>query len=141
MGDGNEISATKDPWLWKKRDFCVEQSHIYEGRNEKVASLFSPNSKQWNVNFIKERFLKEGAEAILVVPIPQRNIPDIIAWTGSSNGLYNVKDGYRFWHERSVCISNVPQNRGWGQIWRLFIPHTQNEDFYLVILSKQCSCA
>lgn len=119
----NEIFTTKDPWLRKKNNFCVEHSHVYEGRNKKVESLFSPNSKQWNVNQIHERFLKEDAEAILTVLIPQRNIHDRVAWTISSNGLCNTKDDYHFRHKRNVGTTNVPQNRGLGKIRRLSIPH------------------
>lgn len=39
FGNGKDIVATKDPWLRKKPDFCVEQNPIYEGRNEMVSSL------------------------------------------------------------------------------------------------------
>lgn len=45
LGNGEDIVATKDPWLRQKRDFKVEQSHRYEGRTEVVSSLFNTNAK------------------------------------------------------------------------------------------------
>lgn len=43
LGDGNEIVASKDPWLRKKQTFRVEYDPIYEGRHEVVSSFFNPN--------------------------------------------------------------------------------------------------
>lgn len=45
VGNGENIFATKDQWLRMKKDFSVENSHLYEGRNEKVSTYFLPNSK------------------------------------------------------------------------------------------------
>lgn len=72
LGDGESISATKDPWLRKKTDFRVEYSHRYEGRNESVASLFTVNTKNWNTRLIRENFESVDVEAILATTIPQR---------------------------------------------------------------------
>lgn len=76
LGHGNNIVATKDPWLKRKRDYCVEQSHRYEGRNELVSSFFTENWKNWNVNLVNDLFLEENARAILATLIPQRDIKD-----------------------------------------------------------------
>ena len=40
--------AVQDPWLRRKQDHRVENSHIYQGRDEKVADIFLPGTKQWN---------------------------------------------------------------------------------------------
>lgn len=93
LGNGKDIIATKDPWLRKKPDFRVENSAVYDGRGETVSSLFIPNEKKWNAGLIRNRFLKEDAEVILAVPIPQRDIMDRVAWTDSPDGVYNAKSG------------------------------------------------
>lgn len=53
VGNGTEITATKDPWLRVKHNFMVEDDYRYIRRNEKVAESFLPNSKVWNDNKIR----------------------------------------------------------------------------------------
>lgn len=53
LGKGNEIVATKDPWLRRKSNFCVDNNLIYEERSEKVSSLFVAGRKEWNENLVK----------------------------------------------------------------------------------------
>lgn len=76
LGNENDISATRDPWLRGKSDFLVEQAQRYEERNEKVSSLFLHDEKKWNVTLVRDQFLHIDAEAILKTYIPQREIPD-----------------------------------------------------------------
>lgn len=45
VGDGRDIVATKDRWLRTKSNFRVDDLHVYEGRNERVSTLFCPGSK------------------------------------------------------------------------------------------------
>lgn len=123
LGNGNDIIATKDPWLRKKRDFCVDQSPFYEGRNEVVSSFFLCTEKKWNINLVREQFLKEDADAILALHIPQRDIGDKVAWTGSNKGIYNAKSGYQYWHRLNLSHIELPQNVGWKKVWHLKLPH------------------
>lgn len=53
FGNGRDINATKDPWLRKKVNFCVERYSFYEGRNEAVSSLLIPNEKRWNRSLVR----------------------------------------------------------------------------------------
>lgn len=123
LGNGEDIVVTKDPWLRKKEDFKVEDSHRYVGRNETVNSLFMPGTKQWDVNKVKELFTEEDAAAILSIPVPQRNVRDRVAWTQSVDGHYDVKTGYRVWQNQGLRVNRAIQSEGWGKIWRLNIPH------------------
>lgn len=41
VGNGNDIHAIRDQWLRLKKDFCVENSHLYEGRDECLQLLFA----------------------------------------------------------------------------------------------------
>lgn len=123
LGNGGDIVATKDQWLRSKGDFRVEQSHRYEGRTELVSSLFNANSKSWNVGLINSMFEGVDVAAILSTSIPQREVKDRVAWTGTSNGIYSAKSGYNFWFERMVGVDHVPQHQGWSKVWRLSLPH------------------
>lgn len=123
MGNGEDILATTDPWLRTKYDCCVEQNNFYAGRSEKVASLFTPGEKKWNTQLIKACFLEFDANAILSMPIPQREIKDKVAWMGSNNGVYSAKSGYRYWFDLNHGNSTIQQNSGWKLVWNLPIPH------------------
>lgn len=123
MGDGESIVATKDPWLRLKADFCVENSHIYEGRNEVVSAYIEQDTLKWNVPLITENFVSRDAQAILSIPIPQRSTRDRLVWSSSITGIYTAKEGYRFWQKQANDSHNIQQSRGWQKIWSLLIPH------------------
>lgn len=70
LGNGEDIVATRDPWLRNKVNFQVEQNQFYAGRDEKVSSLFLTGEKKWNADLIQRNFLKEDAEEIINLHIP-----------------------------------------------------------------------
>lgn len=116
LGNGDDIVATTDPWLRKKADFRVDNNPIYTGRSEKISSLFIPNQKKWNTTLVRSNFLRHDADAILAVPIPQRDSVDRIAWMGSNNGIYSAKTWYHFWYNSKFGSDGVSQNVGWKKI-------------------------
>lgn len=63
------------------------------------------------------------AAAILSTSIPQCDVKDRVAWTGTSNGIYSAKSCYHFWFDRMVGVGNVLQHQGWGKVWSLNMPH------------------
>ncbi|XP_074324401.1 uncharacterized protein LOC141661315 [Apium graveolens] len=91
LGDGNDIVATKDAWLARKINFKVHNLPLYEGRNEKAMISFS----------------RDDALAILAMIVPQRQVEDRIVWSKSIDGHYNVKIGYRLWHDLYAVRSNL----------------------------------
>lgn len=116
--------ATGDPWLRLKHEFCVENDHMYAGRGERVADLFYPGTKMWDVGRVRDMFTVTEAEAILATFVPQRLVGDRIAWSKSNDGLYSVKTGYQYWREKcSESLGSIPQSGGWKKIWKLLIPH------------------
>ena len=114
IGDGKEVVAVQDPWLRRKPDYRVENNHMYQGRDEKVADLFLPGTKQWNTDLIQAQFCSEDANAILSTPIPQGPVQDRIAWPMSANGHYDVKSGYRIWSNRRNRPAAVIESTGWS---------------------------
>lgn len=122
LGNGNDIIASRDPWLQTKKDFQVEQNPFYAERNELVSYFFTPHEKRWNTSLVRECFLEEDAKAILAVSISQRNVADKVVWTGSSNGRYSAKSGYHYWFQLHFGEDNVPQSVGWKRVCHLKIP-------------------
>lgn len=107
LGSGDNIVATKDPWLRNKPQFRVEQSPFYEGKSELVSSFFLPNEKKWNVQLVRSQFLKEDADAILALHIPQCAVVDKVAWTSLNNGFYSAKFAYHFWYDAKFGTSTI----------------------------------
>lgn len=112
LGNGNDIVATKDPWLRSKENFWVAQSLLYEGRSDVVSSLFSPHEKKWNTSLIRSHFLPQDANAILALYIPQCVVNDKVVWANSSNGLYTAKATYHFSYESNFGTNTIPQCTG-----------------------------
>lgn len=123
IGNGENIVATRDPWLRRKSGFGVEDSLYYKGRSEVVSSLFLPNEKRWNEALIRQSFLPVDTEAILSVHIPQRDTRDKIAWTGSNNGVYSAKTGYQYWYNLKFGNANIHQSNRWKRVWSLRLPY------------------
>ncbi|XP_074352364.1 uncharacterized protein LOC141691531 [Apium graveolens] len=123
VGDGRSTVATKDLWLAQKFDFRVDNLKMYEGREEKVATLFYPNSKTWDPERVHSVFIYGDATAILATNVPQRQVEDRIVWAKSLDRIYSVKTGYYFWQNLYAADSNCAQSEGWKRIWRLSIPH------------------
>lgn len=96
---------------------------MQDGRNERVSSLFIPGTKQWDVTLVKDRFQEEDVSAILATYVPQQDVRDRVAWSQSLTGHYNVKMGYKLWHNQHMGTNQVPHNEGWNKIWRVAIPH------------------
>ncbi|KAL8148277.1 hypothetical protein AgCh_005591 [Apium graveolens] len=101
IGDGESINATKDPWIRLKADFCVENSHMYSGRDELVSAYIKQDTREWNIPLITEKFVSEDVQTILSVPIPQRRTRDRLVWSHSTTGVYSAKEGYKFWQKQA----------------------------------------
>lgn len=121
--DGQSVVATQDPWLAQKADFMVDKLQMYEGRDEKVATLFHPGTKFWDADKVRGLFSISNSNAILATSVPQRQVVDRMVWSKSIDGLYNVKTGYKEWHNQVTGNSISTQSGGWSRLWRLAIPH------------------
>ncbi|XP_074342026.1 putative mitochondrial protein AtMg00310 [Apium graveolens] len=109
LGDGESIRIYKDPWLKGKRDFCVEDSHMNGGRNERVSCYFHPESKVWDVQKVHQNFHANDIDLILQTRIPRNMANDRIAWTTSTTGLYTVKTVYQHWSSHNFVRTEVAE--------------------------------
>lgn len=123
IGNGMTVEMFRDRWLRNKSDFRVDIDHNTGLREEKVCEFFSPGVKMWDVDKIQSTFSATDASAILATRIPQTQAVDRLAWLHSTDGIYTVKTGYKFW--QSQRRSSVPHSfqTGWSKIWRVSVPH------------------
>lgn len=91
VGYGMDINATKDPWIRSKSGFKVDQSSTYTGRDEMVSHWFLPGLKQWYIDRVKMHFDEEDAKAILMIPIPHREVRDRVAWVESADEQFHSR--------------------------------------------------
>ncbi|XP_074376865.1 uncharacterized protein LOC141718382 [Apium graveolens] len=83
-----------------------------------------PSSKVWDEEKVRQKFTTVDANAILATRVPQHDADDRIVWSSCKDGVYTVKAGYKFWHDRNVDGSAVvPRSKGWYKIWQLVLPH------------------
>ncbi|XP_074327890.1 uncharacterized protein LOC141665806 [Apium graveolens] len=115
LGDGEIIKCCQDPWLIAKADFRVIQTHSYVDRNIRVADLFVPGSKDWDISIVGSTFSANDAALILSTRIPGVPGADHLAWSRTKNGVYSVKTGYQCWHGRNIGVKSVPQSDGWSR--------------------------
>lgn len=123
LGDGRSIHMFTDQWLRGKQDYRVDDHHANRHRNDKVCDYFRSNTKEWDVTKISQTFQDMDVQCILQTKIPQNQIPDRIAWTGTSNGIYSAKGGYHFWFDKNHNTTEEDLSKGWGKLWKLQIPH------------------
>lgn len=123
LGDGKEISIFKDPWLQGKVDFRVEDNHMNIIRDEKVCFYFHSNSRVWDVHKVERDFHADDSKLILQIRIPQNDVNDRLAWTGTHKGIYTVKSGYRYWESWNVNRDNLIDSQGWTKLWNLHLPY------------------
>lgn len=123
LGNGEEIRVLKDPWLKGKLDFCVEDSHLNNVRDERACQYFRSNSRDWDVQKVQHDFHHNDIEFILQRRIPQYNAKDRIIWAGSNQGQYTVKSGYQFWTSQINSDQSVSDSKGWSKIWKMQVPH------------------
>lgn len=121
IGDGAEVSIYKHRWLRGKENYMVERGYDHESDAAKVKMLFYPGTRTWDTPLIRGLFNEKDAETILNTPISSRQLCDRLVWHYAKNGIYNTRDGYRFWSNQMDV--NIPVSQGWSKIWRLLIPH------------------
>ncbi|KAL8094027.1 hypothetical protein AgCh_035785 [Apium graveolens] len=123
IGDGAKVDIYKHRWLRGKGDFMVERGYDHEVEGRRVNMLFSPGTRNWDAPFIRGIFNEEDADEILRTPVSSHLLSDRVVWHDAKNGIYNTRDGYRFWSDHNSITVNVPVTQGWGNIWKLMIPH------------------
>lgn len=112
VGNGQNINATKDRWLKAKKGFCVDNSHFYAGRDDRLSNYIISQNRSWNVDLVIEQFLPQDARAILATLIPQMDVRDRLVWASSSTGVYVAKDGYKFWLSQYGATHSNMQSKG-----------------------------
>ena len=124
-GNGWNIRTLHDKWITKDGNFISPSLMDAAGGDLLVGDLIDHEQMQWRVDMIRNTFDQSSVEAILSIPLPNRDSEDRLYWWANNNGWYSVRSGY--W-----CALNDPEqvnntNDGderalWQKIWRLICP-------------------
>ena len=87
--NGQNIDIWRDAWISN----CANRIIITSRRGnllEKVSDLIDPVRNGWDEDLIRQKLWPIDAQRVLAIPLPMHNMPDLIAWSYTKNGLFTV---------------------------------------------------
>ncbi|KAK3230772.1 hypothetical protein Dsin_002653 [Dipteronia sinensis] len=123
VGNGEAIDAFVDPWLPRPVSFKPVTKHPAE--SIKLASLFLPHSRFWDMSKLNQQFVGMDIEAILSIPISIHGEADKLVWHYDNKGCYKVKNGYilaLYEKKRLARSGSYCDKKWWLGLWNLHIP-------------------
>ncbi|XP_041023932.1 uncharacterized mitochondrial protein AtMg00310-like [Juglans microcarpa x Juglans regia] len=94
IGNGNSVRIWTDKWLPTPSTFKPQSGFQFFDREAKVNLLINHQTREWNINVIKEIFSKEDADTIVQIPLSHYTRSDQLIWRCTKNGMFNVKSAY-----------------------------------------------
>ncbi|KAL8134372.1 hypothetical protein AgCh_009411 [Apium graveolens] len=111
LGDGESIRIYKDPWLKGKRDFCMEDSHMNNGRNEKVRmTMFLEATDPEYLDRIKEGPHKPTKLAVAVAGEAAKTVPKEKS-DYTAEDIASIAKDAKVRHLLHSAIDNIMSNR------------------------------
>ncbi|XP_062118476.1 uncharacterized protein LOC133832109 [Humulus lupulus] len=120
IGDGNDVSILKDPWIPRPNTFKIYDVPFIPP-DLKVIDL-KRSDGSWDEVMIKCIFNEDDAKLMLSLPCSSVQLRDKLLWHFSKNGEYSVRSGYY------VAMNQIemPENSDamnskslWKKIWEL----------------------
>lgn len=94
LGSGESINITGQPWLQENcNPYVSTVSPVL--RDKKVASLLCMDSKEWDIEVVRDVFNERDQECILKIPLSADSSEDVMFWNLEDSGNYSVKSAYR----------------------------------------------
>ncbi|GMI91035.1 hypothetical protein like AT4G29090 [Hibiscus trionum] len=90
---GTHVLIWEDFWLPGRESRLVDSPRV--GGLFTVNDLMNQNSREWNVQLIRQHFNQQDSTAILSIPLTASPLHDKLVWRGERTGLYTVRSGYR----------------------------------------------
>ncbi|KAK2655925.1 hypothetical protein Ddye_008977 [Dipteronia dyeriana] len=91
VGNGTSIRIYKDNWVPRPENLKVVSDPVL-GNNAMTDTLLLP-SGGWDLQKIQNNFTLHDVEAIMKIPIGNKNAKDDFIWHFEGNGVYSVKSG------------------------------------------------
>ncbi|XP_060972636.1 uncharacterized protein LOC133038486 [Cannabis sativa] len=115
VGDGQDTSVWRDPWIPHGKDFSPKPVVSYGNEDSKVADLLLPNGG-WDITKLNALFNQETVTAILKGGHPSGQGRDRWVWTLERNGKFSCKSAYLTQAlERAPPCEVAPSL--WNKLW------------------------
>lgn len=98
VGDGERIKIWRDNWIPSPTTYRIITPEQHLSFEPRVKELIDGDSREWKVDFIRQRFLPQDTDAILSIPLCARGARDRLVWTDNKNGKFSVRSAYRLAH-------------------------------------------
>ncbi|XP_060969815.1 uncharacterized protein LOC133037031 [Cannabis sativa] len=116
IGNGASTSILSHPWLPSSDNRFVSSTHPCLISNN-VSSLFSMDSRTWDVDIVRDLFPPREANMILGLPLSHHASDDFWSWSNDSKRCFSVKSAYNLLQEDKHPHSS-PNNFGfWRKLW------------------------
>ena len=113
IGNGRRVHIWNDKWIPMANMYKVISPKVQiSRRGEMVSCLLDEESKGWNVDLIRTKFLPHEAEVILGIPISSVAPEDSQVWAKTPNGTFTVNSAYKVTYKLLKEASKVNSNYG-----------------------------
>ncbi|KAL2939333.1 hypothetical protein RDABS01_000165 [Bienertia sinuspersici] len=104
---------------WDKKTYRLVPRRI---KWLKMALLIDTERGCWREDVLREVFLPIDIERIRNVPISARFPEDVMYWKGSNDGVFRVREAYRWaiMEDQAACSNG--SDPIWAKIWKLKVP-------------------
>ncbi|XP_060974078.1 uncharacterized protein LOC115695073 [Cannabis sativa] len=121
IGNGSTVSILLDPWLPDPLNPYVLSDH--PGLlNHNVSSLFSGQSKSWDIDVLNDLFADRDKNLILSIQLSEHPITDKWHWSEDNSGFYTVKSAYWLLQQATRAAVAVNDQVLFKFLWQLDIP-------------------
>ncbi|XP_060972454.1 uncharacterized protein LOC115717936 [Cannabis sativa] len=123
VGSGLSINCATDAWLPGTTTF---KPYFFKGAdpNLMVADLIS-EQRQWDLISLQANFSQPDVDRILSIPLSLFPHDDVLIWSHSFTGIYNVKSGYQLavsLAEQDDTASSHSMEHWWSTFWKMKLP-------------------
>ncbi|KAL0352088.1 UNVERIFIED_CONTAM: LINE-1 retrotransposable element O protein [Sesamum calycinum] len=120
------VRIWQDPWIPRTPSFRIITPKPSSCPWTYVSDLVLASTREWNEDTISALFWPEDRDYILQIPLSFSNVPDLLIWHYSSNGIFSVRSAYHL-----ALSLGSPANsstgrwdrRMWQVVWQAHIPN------------------
>ncbi|KAL0368559.1 UNVERIFIED_CONTAM: hypothetical protein Scaly_1074800 [Sesamum calycinum] len=88
------IICVEDPWIPRTPSFRIITPKPSTCPWTYVSDLVLASTREWNEGTISALFWPEDRDYILQIPLSFSNVPDLLIWHYSPNGIFSVHNAY-----------------------------------------------
>lgn len=120
VGTGTKINIKDQPWLNDVDPYVSSCSQSLG--NNKVASLMRIDSRQWDMDIVRDLFNVRDQQCILATKIDSRVAEDRCYCNGEASGVYSVRSAYHLLQTQKERWTMNDNGSLWKRMWQVKAP-------------------